>query len=83
MRLVFHPLSQLIVMLARIAIYGYRYGISPIITSIYGPRCRFYPSCSDYALRSLRKDPPLQAFKKIALRLLRCHPLSKGGVDLP
>lgn len=46
-----------------------------------GPCCRFYPTCSAYAIEALRIHG---AFKGSALslwRLLRCHPFSKGGYD--
>lgn len=45
------------------------------------PSCRFYPSCSEYAMESIKIfgawKGGLYAFK----RLLRCHPWSEGGVD--
>ncbi|MCY4381055.1 MAG: membrane protein insertion efficiency factor YidD [Proteobacteria bacterium] len=61
----------------------YRYTLSPLLGAWFGPVCRFYPSCSSYALQCLEKDPIHVAIKKITCRLLRCHPYSKGGVDLP
>ena len=48
-----------------------------------GPRCRFYPSCSQYAKDSLHAYPLTVALKKIGGRLLRCHPFHPGGIDLP
>ena len=43
----------------------------------FGGHCRFYPSCSAYALDCLEKDNTLIAVKKIIIRLFKCHPLSK------
>lgn len=53
---------------------GYAYLISPLGP----PTCRFYPTCSSYAVKSLERHG---AFKGLALtlrRLLRCHPWHKG-----
>ena len=57
----------------------YRYTISPLL----GPRCRFYPSCSLYALECLTKYSLLSALLKAGQRVLRCQPLHPGGIDLP
>ncbi len=45
------------------------------------PRCRFYPSCSTYARRSLVTHGPLRGLYLTVRRLLRCHPWNPGGVD--
>ncbi|MBU6187770.1 MAG: membrane protein insertion efficiency factor YidD [Betaproteobacteria bacterium] len=55
----------------------YRVAISPLI----GPRCRFLPSCSDYALQALSTHRPVHALTLIARRLARCHPLGASGID--
>jgi putative membrane protein insertion efficiency factor len=49
----------------------------------FGPRCRFYPSCSQYAKECLCKYPLSSALHRISRRLLSCHPFHPGGVDLP
>lgn len=48
-----------------------------------GPSCRFYPSCSEYALLCSKKYVPPKSILKIIWRILRCNPISRGGVDLP
>ena len=48
-----------------------------------GPTCRFYPTCSDYARQSFKKDGFLKGFLKTTRRISRCHPWNKGGIDLP
>ena len=58
-------------------IYLYKGLISPFL----GPRCRFYPSCSQYALEALETYNLLTALWLIAKRLLRCHPYGSGGID--
>jgi len=57
----------------------YRYTLSPLL----GPRCRFYPSCSQYALESLAKYSLSSALLKTGQRVLRCQPFHPGGIDLP
>jgi putative membrane protein insertion efficiency factor len=53
------------------------------LSRLLGPRCRFYPSCSEYAKECLGKYPLPLATTKTVRRLLCCHPLHPGGVDLP
>jgi len=45
--------------------------------------CKFYPSCSEYAILVLQKQGFLFSLPKIMGRLFRCHPWSKGGIDFP
>jgi hypothetical protein len=47
------------------------------------PTCKFHPTCSEYAAQSLRKHGLVKGSAKAAWRVLRCHPWSRGGVDLP
>lgn len=55
----------------------YRYIISPLS----GPSCRFYPTCSSYALEALRKHGAIRGSVLTIKRIMRCHPFCKGGVD--
>jgi len=45
------------------------------------PRCRFYPSCSAYAIEALERHGAAQGSWLAAKRLCRCHPLNPGGYD--
>ena len=54
-----------------------------VISPLLGDNCRFYPSCSEYTLKSINKYGTLKGGIKGIKRLLRCHPFSGGGVDLP
>ncbi|MFH1582336.1 MAG: membrane protein insertion efficiency factor YidD [bacterium] len=45
--------------------------------------CRFYPSCSEYTVLSIEKRGALMGGIKGIIRILKCHPFNKGGVDLP
>lgn len=43
--------------------------------------CRFHPTCSEYAVQAIGKYGLIKGFSKSILRLLRCHPWSRGGHD--
>ncbi|HXR41792.1 MAG TPA: membrane protein insertion efficiency factor YidD [Acidothermaceae bacterium] len=60
-----------------LAIGGYRRFISPLL----GPRCRFYPSCSEYAVRAIRVHGAGRGALLAVRRLGRCHPWNPGGYD--
>lgn len=60
-----------------VLIHVYRYVISPLL----GTRCRFYPTCSTYALEAIRIHGALKGGWLAFRRILRCHPLNKGGAD--
>jgi len=53
------------------------------ISPLYPPSCRYYPSCSEYAILAVEKYGILRGGVKALLRILRCNPLFKGGVDYP
>ncbi|WP_377536832.1 membrane protein insertion efficiency factor YidD [Ornithinimicrobium tianjinense] len=55
----------------------YQRTVSPML----GPVCRYYPSCSAYAVTALERFGPVRGSWLTALRLLRCTPLARGGVD--
>ena len=55
----------------------YRLVLSPLL----GPRCRFYPSCSAYALAALETHGPFRGSWLTVRRLSRCHPFHAGGLD--
>jgi putative membrane protein insertion efficiency factor len=53
------------------------------LSSMTGGQCRFYPSCSAYAEQAIRNTGALRGLALSAWRVLRCSPLSAGGVDHP
>ncbi|BCZ18885.1 Putative membrane protein insertion efficiency factor YidD [Helicobacter sp. NHP19-012] len=57
----------------------YRNHVSPLKPAT----CRFYPSCSTYALWLLKNESFLKALFKTARRILSCHPFHPGGLDYP
>lgn len=56
---------------------AYRFLISPL----YGQVCRYYPTCSAYALEAVQVHGALRGCWLAGRRLLRCHPWAPGGVD--
>jgi putative membrane protein insertion efficiency factor len=58
-------------------IRGYQLTIAPML----GPRCRFYPSCSEYSMESLRRHGLFRGLWLTVRRLGRCHPWHPGGFD--
>ena len=70
-------ISNLFVFLATLLITVYKYAVSPILPS----SCRFYPSCSEYAIDALKKYGLLRGSWLTLKRIARCHPLSAGGHD--
>lgn len=67
------PLARVIAGFLRL----YRKVVSPI----YGDVCRYYPSCSAYALEAVETHGSLHGSYLAARRICRCHPWSAGGVD--
>lgn len=63
------------------AVRLYQMLVSPALHAIVGPRCRFHPSCSTYAIEALRLHGAARGSWLTARRLCRCHPLTEGGFD--
>lgn len=51
------------------------------LSPVFGGACKFYPSCSNYAVEAVTKHGARQGFVLAAKRLLRCRPFTKGGFD--
>ncbi len=71
-------LSSAFCALAIKIIKAYQIYISPMKGR---PTCRFYPTCSGYAIRAYRICGLLGGTALTVWRILRCHPFSKGGYD--
>jgi putative membrane protein insertion efficiency factor len=56
---------------------AYQLGISPLL----GPKCRFYPSCSQYAAEAICEHGAWKGSFLAARRVCKCHPWHAGGVD--
>jgi putative membrane protein insertion efficiency factor len=52
-----------------------------LVSPLLGPRCRYYPSCSEYAAQAVMRYGILRGVVLAAWRVLRCNPWSHGGID--
>lgn len=66
------PAARVLIALVR----GYQ-----LIPRVGPPRCRFYPSCSSYAIDAFRLHGVLRGSALVLWRLARCHPFHPGGVE--
>lgn len=66
-------MAQALIFLIRV----YQRLLSPLL----GPRCRFHPSCSQYAAEAIERFGPWRGGWLALRRLSRCHPLHPGGID--
>jgi hypothetical protein len=73
MNAISHTIKKALLALIRF----YRRCIAPLTM----PRCKYYPSCPEYAKRAISKYGALKGGFMAAARILRCNPLSKGGYD--
>ncbi|MBK3333351.1 membrane protein insertion efficiency factor YidD [Persephonella atlantica] len=53
------------------------------ISPLYPASCRYYPTCSQYSIEAVEKYGVFIGILKTAWRVIRCNPLSKGGIDKP
>lgn len=58
-------------------LWGYRHLVSPLL----GPRCRYLPSCSAYAVDAITLHGAAKGSVLAAARVCRCHPWAAGGLD--
>ena len=66
-------MSKVLIVLIR----AYQYALSPM----FGQRCKYYPTCSNYAIEALRVHGVLRGAGLATWRIMRCNPFSHGGVD--
>jgi len=52
-----------------------------LVSPVFGQRCRYYPSCSEYAVDAVRSHGAVRGLVLAVWRVLRCNPLSNGGID--
>ena len=60
-----------------LAVRGYQVALSPLLP----PACRYYPTCSHYAIEALERHGALRGSWLALRRILRCHPFRPGGYD--
>ena len=71
------PRPRLPARLLLLAIEAYRALLSPLL----GGHCRFWPSCSVYAQEAIEKHGAWRGARLALLRLARCQPFARGGID--
>ena len=52
-----------------------------VVSPLYGDVCRYYPSCSHYALQAIQQHGVIKGTWLGSRRIVRCHPWAAGGVD--
>lgn len=52
-----------------------------VLSAVLGPRCRFYPSCSNYAIEAIEVHGIARGSLLSAKRFCKCHPFNPGGFD--
>lgn len=52
-----------------------------VVSPLYGNVCRYYPTCSHYALHAIQEHGVIKGVWLGSLRIARCHPWAAGGVD--
>ncbi|MEM9696809.1 MAG: membrane protein insertion efficiency factor YidD [Myxococcota bacterium] len=72
-------MTRLLLLLIRL----YRAAISPLLVAVFGPVCRFTPSCSQYAAECIRTHGAARGVLLSLRRLSKCHPFHAGGHDPP
>jgi hypothetical protein len=70
-------IDKFILTALKIVLFGYKLCLSPF----FGSRCRFSPTCSDYAMIVLTKHSSFISLFYILKRLFKCHPFHPGGFD--
>jgi len=76
-RAFFARIKRIIAKFLRGGIVFYRKCVSPL----FPPSCRYYPTCSAYALEAIEKHGPAKGSWLSIKRILRCHPWKDGGYD--
>ncbi len=72
-----------LVLLPRNAAVAFMLLYRKVISPLYGQVCRYYPSCSLYALRAIQYHGAVWGVGLAAWRVLRCNPWARGGIDDP
>jgi putative membrane protein insertion efficiency factor len=69
--------KQIPTAVALLLLRGYKWAVSPMLS----PACRYVPSCSEYAMEAIDRYGVRRGGLMAFWRILRCHPLAKGGLD--
>jgi len=75
------PLLPSIPLLPRNALLALLHGYRATISHTYGDVCKYYPSCSAYAVGAVQQHGAIKGAALAAARIARCHPWARGGID--
>ena len=56
-------------------------GYQKLISPLFPPHCRFYPTCSEYGFQAIEMHGPFKGLWLALLRIGKCHPFHSGGYD--
>jgi len=73
-----NKMNQILKTIALFLLRAYKWALSPMLL----PSCRYVPSCSEYAMEAVDRYGVARGSLMAIVRVLRCNPLAKGGVDL-
>ena len=73
--------ADVLLMLPRNAVVVLLRGYRAVISPLYGQVCRYYPSCSAYALEAVQQHGLMKGSVLSGWRVLRCNPWARGGID--
>lgn len=74
-------LSRALPLLPRNALLALLHGYRATISHTYGDVCKYYPSCSAYAVGAVQQHGAVVGSALTAARIARCHPWAAGGID--
>ncbi len=73
--------ARALALLPRNAVLSLLHGYRATISHAYGDVCKYYPSCSAYAVGAVQQHGAVKGSVMAAARIARCHPWARGGVD--
>jgi uncharacterized protein len=76
-------LARWVLLIPRNIFLGVLWAYRKVISPLYGQVCRYYPSCSLYAVQAIQYHGAAWGIGLSVWRILRCNPWSKGGIDDP
>ncbi|MET0412570.1 MAG: membrane protein insertion efficiency factor YidD [Polyangiaceae bacterium] len=80
-RLAASDLARFLPLVPRNAALSLLHGYRATISHTYGDVCKYYPSCSAYAVGAVQQHGAVKGSALAAARIARCHPWAKGGID--
>lgn len=68
-------------LLPRNVLLAFLHGYRATVSHVYGDVCKYYPSCSAYAVGAVQQHGAAKGAALAAARIARCHPWAAGGID--